>query len=561
MHVVHVNQSPIAVSVPFLGVFGIILGVVLILSICCLGCLLYCICTPVLALFCNCCSGSSSSKPATLTPSHQVHTVHYQYEASAPPLVDEAYVYEPSAPMLPEAAYWDGSDDSSVVVNAVVLPPLRQPGREIPKPKFHDVWAAVLFLINFAVVCATAVHVYLQSVADGSESSIAQKFHLGGITVSDIFLATLCTVAVPFIVGVTWLSVVILHAKTIIDSVLWFSVFSNAAVAVLFLFAGQPIAFLLFALCAAVSLWYRFAVQNRVPFASCVLDIACSAIRPHYLSIMILACVLCVCQVAWCAIWAVASIEGFSNIGSKQQSEDGSQTPQFQYPGRLIVFVLLLSLYWGLQVGFAIIETTVSGVVACWWFQPARSHVVRGSLFRAMTYSFGSLCFGSLIVALIMAARGLLRMLRGKNNRRANNVILACVYAAVDYILQLIEAAIQYFNKYAFCYVAAYGNDFKSSGRSVMDLFQRRYEFDCNLLNSLVTAINQGMDSNYQRQLDIECLSGYRFGSCFAEWHRGLLDRSVLGSGGRKICLLCSLFSAIRRHGRVNNRFFAFGST
>ena len=470
MHVLHMSQPSVVFSVPFLGVFGIILGVVLVVSICCLGCLLYCICTPVLSLFCCCCSGTSNTK-SSIVSVHQI--AHYQCEASAPPLVDEAYVYEPSAPMLPEATYWNGHDESSVIVNAVILPPLQQPGREIAKPKFHDVWAAVLFLINFAVVCATAVHVYMQSVTDGTESNIAQKFHLGGITVSDILTATLCAVAVPFAIGVLWLSVIINYAKTIIDSMLWFSVFCNAAVAVMFLLGGQPIAFLLFALCAAVSLWYRFAVQSRVPFASCVLDIACSAIRPHYGSIMFLACVLCVFQVLWCAIWAVASIEGFSNIG-RIQPDDGQGT-QIQYPGRLIVFLLLLSLYWGLQVGFAIIETTVSGVVACWWFQPSRSHVVRGSVFRAMTYSFGSLCFGSLIVAVIMAARGLLRMLRGRNNnRRANNVVLACLYVAMDYMLELIEAAIQYFNKYAFCYVAAYGNDFMSSGRSVMELFQRR---------------------------------------------------------------------------------------
>jgi hypothetical protein len=44
----------------------------------------------------------------------------------------------------------------------------------------------------------------------------------------------------------------------------------------------------------------------------------------------------------------------------------------------------------------------------------------------------------------------------------------------VDQLLLLIESALMYFNKYAFCYVAAYGDSFMASGEKVVRLFTRR---------------------------------------------------------------------------------------
>jgi hypothetical protein len=50
-------------------------------------------------------------------------------------------------------------------------------------------------------------------------------------------------------------------------------------------------------------------------------------------------------------------------------------------------------------------HVTVAGSVATWWFAPAPARqsqtAVRASLRRALSTSFGSICYGSLIIAVL----------------------------------------------------------------------------------------------------------------------------------------------------------------
>lgn len=64
-------------------------------------------------------------------------------------------------------------------------------------------------------------------------------------------------------------------------------------------------------------------------------------------------------------------------------------------------FFLLLALFWGQQVVQNILTCTTAGVVATWWYRERSEGSVTGSLYRSMTTSFGSICFGSLLVAIL----------------------------------------------------------------------------------------------------------------------------------------------------------------
>uniref|UniRef100_A0A7S4K077 Choline transporter-like protein n=1 Tax=Odontella aurita TaxID=265563 RepID=A0A7S4K077_9STRA len=89
------------------------------------------------------------------------------------------------------------------------------------------------------------------------------------------------------------------------------------------------------------------------------------------------------------------------------------------------------------------------------------------SFIRATTYSFGSICFGSLLVALIQALRSLQHALR--DNEDFN--FLVCI---VDCILGCMEAIIEYLNKWAYIYVGLYGYSYLEAGKNVITLFQNK---------------------------------------------------------------------------------------
>lgn len=74
-----------------------------------------------------------------------------------------------------------------------------------------------------------------------------------------------------------------------------------------------------------------------------------------------------------------------------------------------------------------VVHVTTAGTVGTWWFVPEEangccSQAVRESYVRSLTTSFGSICLGSLIVAIIQALRETVRSIRDNDDS-----ILACV--------------------------------------------------------------------------------------------------------------------------------------
>ena len=93
---------------------------------------------------------------------------------------------------------------------------------------------------------------------------------------------------------------------------------------------------------------------------------------------------------------------------------------------------------------------------------------LRDSFGRAMSYSFGSTCLGSLIVAIIQVIQSILQS--SARNERSNGVLRCIAQCLLQYIEQLAE----YFNKWAFIYVGLYGYGYVDAGKNVIELFKQR---------------------------------------------------------------------------------------
>ena len=79
-----------------------------------------------------------------------------------------------------------------------------------------------------------------------------------------------------------------------------------------------------------------------------------------------------------------------------------------------------------------------------WWFEPDEastfcSEAVNNAFLRTVTTSFGSICFGSLIVAILQALRMLANVARDQDDG-----ILLCL---AECILACIASIVEYFNK------------------------------------------------------------------------------------------------------------------
>ena len=95
----------------------------------------------------------------------------------------------------------------------------------------------------------------------------------------------------------------------------------------------------------------------------------------------------------------------------------------------------------------------------------ARATPVRTATILALTKSFGTLCFSSLVLAVCTGLRALAR----RATRRSENLVVALVACCLRCLLDLVESL----NKFAVCMHAITGEDLCASGRLVTTLLRR----------------------------------------------------------------------------------------
>lgn len=159
-------------------------------------------------------------------------------------------------------------------------------------------------------------------------------------------------------------------------------------------------------------------------------------------------------------------------------------------------FILLVSLLWTCNVCSNIVHCTCASAVSAWltikpsellhqsklhphnsshnphrrtaattWMD-AGPHLVQTSFGQSVTTSLGSICLGSLLVALISAARATVFFnIKMLSKSRKNNSLTTFLLKCLHVMLQWLDEVVKYFNKYAFCFVAIYGYSFFESSK------------------------------------------------------------------------------------------------
>jgi len=240
---------------------------------------------------------------------------------------------------------------------------------------------------------------------------------------------------------------------------------------------------LMAAVFSLMSICYYYCYQRFMPFAAINLKTALTAVRANmglfFLSVGALFAIY-----AWSIMWAIAMGGIMYHDQQKEQvpcsqkynddyvSHDGMCDQQ---PNAIAITMLVLCFYWTQQVIQNTVHTTTAGTVGSWWVRPAEvdyqssggccGQDVSDSLYRSCTYSFGSICFGSLLVAILQTLENMAR--NNRNRRDILSIVIQC-------LIMCLRAWLEYFNSWAFCYVGIYGYDYVTAGRKVIELFKAR---------------------------------------------------------------------------------------
>jgi len=318
---------------------------------------------------------------------------------------------------------------------------------EVQPKQFNDVGFGIAFIIHILFVVGFMIFVPIIENDENGENDAAD------IDYSGLFMCIQVCAAFSIILSSFMLGFMMKFARQLVKTALFFSIGLSGAMAVMGLLSGQIMLLVLGSLQFFIGICYAYYVWHRIPFAAANLNTALTAVKTN-LGLAFVGYFFTALAILWTVRWMVTVNTALAMFG------EGT------------LFFLFLSYFWTHQVIQNTVHVTSAGVVGTWWFNPYEansfcSSAIKDSFFRATTHSFGSICFGSLLVALVQALRAMNHQARGQDDCQ----ILLCI---TDCILGCIEGILEYLNKWAYVYVGLYGYGYIDAGRNVMTLFQHK---------------------------------------------------------------------------------------
>lgn len=299
---------------------------------------------------------------------------------------------------------------------------------------YNDIVFAILFVLHLLIVLISAVAEAGNANTSGN-SSIAGPI---GLCVFMIFTGA--------VLGWLSMSTIRRYTKTIINTMMILQIAMCGCFAILMFLSGSIFMGVVFLFFTAILYWYKKSVQSRIPFATACLRIAVNMSKAYpamvYLSLAAL---------IFDAIWIIWWAAGFYGYNESRNPSGG------------VLFLWLISFYWTLEVIKNVVHVTVAGVCATWYNTAEPQSPTKQSLKRATTTSFGSVCFGSLVLAIVRALRAMAESQRDGDGCGA--FIAIC-------LLNCLETIVEYVNVYAFSFVAIYGDSYIQGAKKVWQLFK-----------------------------------------------------------------------------------------
>ncbi|RIB23701.1 plasma-membrane choline transporter-domain-containing protein [Gigaspora rosea] len=340
-----------------------------------------------------------------------------------------------------------------------------------PKPKFQDLWAFLLFLahlVGFVVLSYIGLKYLISQRALERNNTFFRPEIIPPFIISGV---------IGLILSVAYMLFMQRFPLQLIKVTLYLSIAMYfVAALVFFFFARNFILAIIFIIFGILYLIAAFSWRNRIPFAAVMLETVVSITRKYY-GIIIMGFIGLVIQVGWSVLWILSLIGAYEYFDPQFCTTTTVSTGSRKSCSLslyLILVYLVFSFYWTSQVIKTIVHVTASGVYATYYFlegtnQGTGTTPTLSSFKRATTTSIGSICFGSLIIALLNTARAVLRTFADSDDGACG--FLACCIAC---LLAWIESLVEYFNFYAYVEVAIYGKSYCQAAKDTWTLIKDR---------------------------------------------------------------------------------------
>ena len=342
---------------------------------------------------------------------------------------------------------------------------------KVEKPKLNDLWAGALFLAvvaGFVAVAGISIQGYA-ATSGFQGGGIYGSSNDFGLSTNTIVLFAFC-LGMALLLGYGYVSLARMFTKQFIWITGILHVVFGFVTAIYMLVQKQysgGIVFLLFA-CFAAFCFYTWI--PRIPFSVLILQTVIDVSRKfgHVYLVSFLGGLLAAAFGAFFSVTLVAVYVKYEPGNNPNCSAGGCSSAKVI---GLLVFITFAG-YWITEWLKNTIHTTISGVYGAWYFAPTNppKGATRGAAKRALTYSFGSISLGSLLVAIINMVRQACSI--AQQNAGGGNMGTQCAFCILQCVLGLLDWAVQFINRYAFSYMALYGKGYIASAKATWKMIK-----------------------------------------------------------------------------------------
>ncbi|KAF2261248.1 DUF580-domain-containing protein [Lojkania enalia] len=346
---------------------------------------------------------------------------------------------------------------------------------QIQRPKWHDLWAGLLFIavfLGYVAVSGIAIQGYSHTISfNGGIYGSQNTFGLDSNTV--ILFAFVLVVAIILSYAYMW------AARAFTKQFIWITGILNVVfgfVTAIYMLSRKywsgGIVFLLFSIFALICF---ISWIPRIPFSVLMLQTAIDVSKKygHVYIVSLIGGILAAAFGAWYSVTLVAIYVKYEPGNNPACSTGAGGCSSGKVIG-LIVFVTF-AMYWISEWLKNTIHTTISGVYGSWYFC---SHnfpkgATRGAFKRSVTYSFGSISLGSLLVAIINCLRQLCSIAQ-QQARQDGNMIGVALFCCLQCFIAILDWAVQFLNRYAFSHIALYGKSYIAAAKDTWKMIKDR---------------------------------------------------------------------------------------
>lgn len=326
---------------------------------------------------------------------------------------------------------------------------------------------------GFVAISAYTLRAYAShsSFTNGGFSGSTNDFSLNGDTLV-LFAFVLVT---ALVLGYGYVSLARIFTKQFIWVSGILNIVMSFATAIYYFYRRSWVGGALWLLIAVFSVFCFISWIKRIPFSVLLFQTAVDVSRKHghvYL-VSFLGGIAAALFAAWFAATLVAIYVRFQPSDNNPACSTGGTCSRATVIG-LVVYVTFAG-YWITEFLKNVIHTTISGVYGSWYFAPNNPSkgATRGAARRALTYSFGSIALGSLLVAILDFLRFACSAARNQAGGSGNMVadIFLCF---LQCILGLVQWALEFINRYAFSYISLYGKAYFASAKETWRMIKDR---------------------------------------------------------------------------------------